>query len=83
VLRRVHAGEVGARAFAAGLELHELAARDVGLEGIFLRLTDGGLAAAPPSGRPAGPPAGPPPAGAPAGPSPSGRGRHSDRTEAV
>ena len=38
VLRRLTAGEVGARAFAAGLELHELAARDVGLEGTFLRL---------------------------------------------
>jgi ABC-2 type transport system ATP-binding protein len=41
VLRRVTAAEVGARAFAAGVELHELAARDVGLEGIFLRLVDG------------------------------------------
>jgi ABC-2 type transport system ATP-binding protein len=30
---------VGAAAFAAGLELHELARRDVGLEDIFLRLT--------------------------------------------
>ncbi|WP_298460314.1 ABC transporter ATP-binding protein [uncultured Cellulomonas sp.] len=38
VLRQVRAAEVGARAFAAGLELHELATRDVGLEGIFLRL---------------------------------------------
>jgi ABC-2 type transport system ATP-binding protein len=38
----VPAGEVGARAFTAGLELHELAPRDVGLEGIFLRLVDGG-----------------------------------------
>ena len=38
VLRRVSAAEVGARAFAAGLELHELSAREVGLEDIFLRL---------------------------------------------
>ena len=46
VLRRLTAGEVGARAFVAGLELHELAARDVGLEGIFLRLVDGDPGAA-------------------------------------
>jgi ABC-2 type transport system ATP-binding protein len=38
VIHRVAAGEIGARAFAAGLELHELAPDDVGLEGIFLRL---------------------------------------------
>lgn len=38
VIHRVSAGEIGARAFAAGLELHELASRDVGLEGIFLQL---------------------------------------------
>ncbi|WNB86397.1 ABC transporter ATP-binding protein [Cellulomonas sp. ATA003] len=42
VLRQVRAAEVGARAFSAGLELHELATREVGLEGIFLRLVDGG-----------------------------------------
>ncbi|HEY8718443.1 ABC transporter ATP-binding protein [Pengzhenrongella sp.] len=40
VIRRIGAPEVGARAFAAGLELHELAARDVGLEGIFLQLVE-------------------------------------------
>ena len=45
VIRRVGAREVGARAFAAGLELHELAAHDVGLEGIFLRLVDDGTRA--------------------------------------
>jgi ABC-2 type transport system ATP-binding protein len=38
VIHRVAAGEIGARAFTAGLELHELAPYDVGLEGIFLRL---------------------------------------------
>jgi len=38
VLHRVAAREIGARAFAAGLELHELTTRDVGLEGIFLQL---------------------------------------------
>ena len=38
VIHRVSAREIGARAFAAGLELHELASRDVGLEGIFLQL---------------------------------------------
>jgi len=52
VLRRVPAREVGARAFAAGLELHELAPRDVGLEGIFLRLVDGGPKAVGPAGSP-------------------------------
>ncbi len=89
VLRRVHAGEVGARAFAAGLELHELAARDVGLEGIFLRLVDGGLPDPLPGG-PAGPPTGPrrpEPAGpadpAQPGPPPQGRARHAARTEDV
>ena len=39
VLRDVDAATVGAAAFAAGLELHELASRDVGLEDVFLRLT--------------------------------------------
>ena len=38
VIHRVTAPEIGAQAFAAGLELHELVPRDVGLEGIFLRL---------------------------------------------
>ena len=38
IIHRVSASEIGARAFAAGLELHELASRDVGLEGIFLKL---------------------------------------------
>ena len=38
VLHRVDAAEIGARAFAAGLELHELSPRDVGLEDVFLRL---------------------------------------------
>ena len=35
----VDPASVGAAAFAAGVELHELAGRDVGLEDIFLRLT--------------------------------------------
>lgn len=35
----VPAAAVGAAAFAAGIELHELATRDVGLEDIFLKLT--------------------------------------------
>ena len=48
VVRRIDAREIGARAFAAGLELHELAARDVGLEGVFLQLVeDPGTAPAP------------------------------------
>jgi len=38
VLRRVSAAEIGARAHAAGLEIHELSPREVGLEDIFLRL---------------------------------------------
>ncbi|NMR20823.1 ABC transporter ATP-binding protein [Cellulomonas fimi] len=46
VLRRVPAAEVGARAFTAGVELHELATRDVGLEGIFLQLVADGAPAA-------------------------------------
>ena len=57
LLARFHAledGRVlsGAAAFAAGVELHELATRDVGLEDIFLRLTSDG---APAIGRHAGP----------------------------
>jgi ABC-2 type transport system ATP-binding protein len=50
VLRRVPAAEVGARAFTAGLELHELAPRDVGLEETFLRLVEDGDATARPRG---------------------------------
>ena len=38
-MRDVDAWVVGAAAFRAGVELHELASRDVGLEDIFLRLT--------------------------------------------
>ena len=34
----VDAATVGAAAFAAGLELHELTSRDPGLEGLFLQL---------------------------------------------
>lgn len=40
-LRDVDAATVGAAAFRAGLELHGLAARDTGLESIFLGLTGG------------------------------------------
>jgi ABC-2 type transport system ATP-binding protein len=39
VISDVDPASVGAAAFAAGLELHELARRDVGIEDIFLRLT--------------------------------------------
>lgn len=42
LLADVTPAEVGAAAFAAGLELHELAPRDVGLEDVFLDLTGGG-----------------------------------------
>ena len=45
VIHRIAAAEIGARAFAAGLELHELAPRDVGLEGVFLRLVGGDVGA--------------------------------------
>ena len=48
VLSDVDAAAVGAAAFAARLELHELARRDVGLEDIFLSLTSDG----PPAGAP-------------------------------
>lgn len=41
-LRDVDAATVGAAAHRAGLELHGLAARDTGLESIFLGLTGGG-----------------------------------------
>jgi ABC-2 type transport system ATP-binding protein len=51
VIHQVSAAQIGARAFAAGLELHELAPRDIGLEGVFLRLVgdDPGPAANPTS----------------------------------
>ena len=39
VLEDVHAAAVGAAAHAAGLELHELTRREVGLEDLFLQLT--------------------------------------------
>lgn len=39
LVRDVSAAEVGAAAFAGGVELHQLATLDVGLEDIFLRLT--------------------------------------------
>ena len=35
----VAAAEVGAAAYAGGLELHQLASRGVGLEDVFFRLT--------------------------------------------
>jgi ABC-2 type transport system ATP-binding protein len=41
VVRDVPAAEIGAAAFAAGLELHELATHSVGLEEVFLRLVAG------------------------------------------
>nr|WP_237728178.1 ABC transporter ATP-binding protein [Cellulomonas sp. APG4] len=47
-LRDMPAAAIGAAAFAAGVELHELATRDVGLEDIFLGLTSSGGA---PQGR--------------------------------
>ncbi|WP_149202623.1 ABC transporter ATP-binding protein [Actinotalea subterranea] len=43
-LQDVDAAQVGAAAFAARLEVHELAVREVGLEDVFLRLTGGGTA---------------------------------------
>ena len=39
LLHDLDAAEVGAAAFAAHLELHELSGRDVGLEDVFLQLT--------------------------------------------
>ncbi len=39
LVRDVDAAAIGARAFAEGVELHELTSLDVGLEEIFLRLT--------------------------------------------
>jgi ABC-2 type transport system ATP-binding protein len=41
VVTAVGAAEVGAAAYAGGLELHQLASRGVGLEDLFLRLTGG------------------------------------------
>lgn len=40
-INHVEAAEVGARAFASGLELHQLTDADVGLEDVFLGLTNG------------------------------------------
>lgn len=40
LVRDVEPAQVGAAAFAAGLELHELAGEVVGLEDVFLRLTE-------------------------------------------
>jgi ABC-2 type transport system ATP-binding protein len=48
VVRDVEAATVGAAAFAARVELHELATRDVGLEDVFLRLTGDDAATPPP-----------------------------------
>ncbi|HYF72912.1 MAG TPA: ATP-binding cassette domain-containing protein [Nocardioides sp.] len=42
VLRGVPAAEAGAAAYAAGIELHQLASRGTGLEDVFLRLTASG-----------------------------------------
>ncbi|GAB3200442.1 ABC transporter ATP-binding protein [Nocardioides hungaricus] len=41
VVTGVLAAEVGAAAYASGVELHQLASRGVGLEDVFLRLTGG------------------------------------------
>ena len=41
VVTGVLAAEVGAAAYGAGVELHQLASRGVGLEDVFLRLTGG------------------------------------------
>ncbi|GAA4378378.1 ATP-binding cassette domain-containing protein [Nocardioides caricicola] len=41
VVTGVVAAEVGAAAYSAGVELHQLASRGVGLEDVFLRLTGG------------------------------------------
>jgi ABC-2 type transport system ATP-binding protein len=64
----VEPAAVGAAAFAAGLELHELTRLDAGLEALFLQLVaDAERDAPPPSrgGKRSGPPTGP--AGAPPG----------------
>ncbi|AEI12832.1 ABC transporter ATP-binding protein [Cellulomonas gilvus] len=54
----VETAPVGAAAFAAGVELHRLAGRDVGLEDLFLQLT-----APPTTEAPDAPPYGAPPGG--------------------
>ncbi len=59
------AARVGALAFAAGVELHELRTDDGDLESIFLSLTADGNAAPAPAGAPPGP--GAPPGAVPAG----------------
>ena len=41
VVTGAEAAEIGAAAYSAGLELHQLASRGVGLEDVFLRLTGG------------------------------------------
>jgi ABC-2 type transport system ATP-binding protein len=46
LLHEVPPEQVGAAAFAAGLELHELSPQDVGLEDVFLRLTSDALGGA-------------------------------------
>jgi ABC-2 type transport system ATP-binding protein len=48
IIRDVATAAVGAAAFAARVELHELATRDIGLEDIFLRLTGDDAATPPP-----------------------------------
>lgn len=58
VIDGVDARAVGAAAFAAGLELHELSSRDVGLEDLFLELTNGAGPGGPPPPVPAGAPGG-------------------------
>ena len=66
LVRDVSAAEVGAAAFAARVELHELSPRDVDLEDIFLELTSGHADRTAGGGRPREPPAPPGPgAGAP------------------
>lgn len=42
VVADVPAAEIGAAAYAGGIELHQLASRGVGLEDVFLQLTEGG-----------------------------------------
>ncbi len=68
VVEGADAAAVGAAAFAAGLELHELSTRDVGLEDLFLQLTGDraldGTGAPPGPGAAHGPAAGTTPGGA-------------------
>ncbi len=47
VVPGVAAAEVGATAYAAGIELHQLASRGPGLEEVFLRMTSDGAEGAP------------------------------------